>query len=153
MADRTPPQPLNIPNPEQLRIGIVRACFNDEYTSAQLAQATALLDTYGIAYDVIDVPGCFEIAYVLGQQAQSGRYDGLVALGCLIKGETIHFEVVANATAEAIMKMIQEYRIPIGFGIITANTPEQARDRLWLGEDATHAVLQSLVNTNDLRTT
>lgn len=144
MANRQHKETLVLPEGKILRVGIVKAGFNSDITNEQLKAAQELLDDHSIAYDVVEVAGCYEIAYALQQQAQSKKYDALVALGCLIKGGTIHFEVIAGSIAQGIMDLIIKHDIPIGFGIITANTHEQAVDRTWIGYDATYAALDSL---------
>lgn len=145
MAEREQKPPLQIPDGTQLKVGIVKASFNSDITNQQLNSAQELLNQHNIAFDVIEVAGCFEIAYALQQQATSEQYDALVALGCLIKGETIHFEVISYGIAEAIMNLITKHDLPIGFGIITANTKEQALARVDIGHDATYAAIDSLL--------
>lgn len=144
MATRTPKPKIELIQPEQLRIGVVRSCFNEKITSRQLKVATDTLQEYGIAYDVAEVAGCYEITYALHQMAQSGRYNGLVALGTLIRGETIHFDIIAQTVAHAIMDLIVQQNIPIGFGIVTAENEKQAVERVSLAADATTAVLELL---------
>lgn len=137
-------KPLLQLHTNNLRIGIVKSCFNSDITRKQLEEAKQCLDEYHLQYDVVEVHGCFEIVYALQQLAQSKKYDGLVALGCLIKGETIHFEVLAKAVSQGIMDLIVKHDLPIGFGIITAMNKQQAQARTWFGYDATYAVLDSL---------
>ncbi|MBU0763268.1 MAG: 6,7-dimethyl-8-ribityllumazine synthase [Candidatus Kerfeldbacteria bacterium] len=144
MSDRLKKEKIDIVNPKALRIGIVRSLYNQDITDQQLARATECLEEHGVAYDVIDVTGTFEIAYMLQRMAESKKYNGLVALGCLIKGETSHYDIIANAIGEAVMNLIREYKLPIGFGIITAFEKDQAIARDWLGHDAAYAVLHSL---------
>ena len=132
-------------------IGIVQSEFNREFTDRQLQTAIECLDEYGVAYEVITVPGAYEIPYAVDQMARSGAFDGFVALGCLIKGETIHFEVISYSVGDALQRMSIEKGIPVGFGIITASTKEQAVARTVIGYDAVYAILQSLESTEKFR--
>ncbi len=132
------------------RVGIVRASFNSVITEQQLMQAVEVLEAQNVPYDVIEVAGCFEITHALDRMAASGKYNALVALGALIKGDTIHFEVIAYSSGKAIMDLISKHEMPIGFGIITANTEEQAEERVNIGHDATVAVLDLLEKTKSL---
>lgn len=143
MAERTPLSQLNIPQDHSLRVGIVCARFNEEYTDAQLAHATALLEQYSIPYDLVRVAGCYEIPYALEKLARTKKYTGLVALGTLIKGGTIHFEVISYTVGNAVHDIVREHAIPVGFGVITANTKEQAHARVEIGAEATHAALDA----------
>ncbi len=147
MAHRTPPPPLTIAAPESLRVGIARSTFHYAITQQLLNEATRFLNEHHISYDIITAAGSFELAYVLQTMAKSNKYQALVALGCLIKGNTIHFDVVTHATAQGIMDIINTYHIPIGFGVITANTTEQATERIWMGYDATRAAVECYLNT------
>ena len=96
MSKRQEKKKLELGSPEKLRIGIARACFNTDITQQQLDAATTVLESYNISYDVIEVAGCFEITHALQKMALTKKYNGLVALGCLIKGETIHYDVVVK---------------------------------------------------------
>ncbi|MFC1598197.1 6,7-dimethyl-8-ribityllumazine synthase [Patescibacteria group bacterium] len=135
---------------KEIRIGVVRSIYNEIFTEVQLNEAKQCLDEYGVDYDTLDVYGSYEITYALQQLAQTGNYDGLVALGCLIKGETIHFNVVTQAVALSMSDLIIKHDIPIGFGVITANTRDQARERTWFGYDATYATLDSIIMKRSL---
>lgn len=143
MSTRQQKSTLHLPK-KVFRIGIVRACFNEECTARQLHEAQQLIETYAVSYDVFEVAGSFEIPQMLDALARTKKYSGFVALGCLIKGETTHFEVVTNSVSQGIMEVALTYHLPIGFGIITAQTKKQANMRTWIGADAAYAVLQSL---------
>jgi 6,7-dimethyl-8-ribityllumazine synthase len=113
------------------RILIVEARFYDDIADALLTGATRALEVAGATADRITVPGSLEIpaAIAIGLDAaeQRGRpYDGAVALGCVIRGDTIHFEIVAIESARALMDLAVTRRLPIGNGIITVDTEEQA---------------------------
>jgi 6,7-dimethyl-8-ribityllumazine synthase len=125
-------------------IGIVCASFNSDITDKQLQYAKKCANQYGVACEVYTVAGSFELPQFLDTVARTKLYDGLVALGCLIKGETTHFKVISEAVSQAIIQLSLQHRMPIGFGVITALTKEQAVARTAIGYDAVHAVLQSL---------
>ena len=82
------------------------------------------LKEYGFDYDLINAPGCFEIPYLIKKNID--KYEGFISLGCIIKGETYHFEVISNETSRKIMDLSLEYNIPIGFGILTCYNLNQA---------------------------
>ena len=116
-------------NGQGLRIGIVQARWNESITNT-LAQACtqALLDM-GVAADAIDhvlVPGALEVPVALQAMAERGGYDALVALGCIIRGETYHFELVANESGAGVTRLALDYRLPIANAIITTENLEQA---------------------------
>tara|TARA_B100000214_G_C23505374_1_gene418138 strand:+ start:104 stop:505 length:402 start_codon:yes stop_codon:yes gene_type:complete len=78
----------------------------------------------GYDYDLINAPGCFEIPYLINKNIN--KYSGFISLGCIIKGETYHFELIANETAKKIMDLSIDRNIPIGFGILTCYDLDQA---------------------------
>ena len=133
------------------RILIVEARFYDDIADALLAGATKVLKGAGAQFDCLTVPGSLEIpcAIAIGLDAARRRrraYDGVVALGCVIRGDTIHFDIVTHQSARGLMDLSVASRIPIGNGIITVDTEEQA----WLrarpeeqdkGGDAARAAL------------
>jgi 6,7-dimethyl-8-ribityllumazine synthase len=113
------------------RILIVEARYYDDIADALLAGATKALDEAGAQYDVISVPGSLEIppAIAIAIDAARGRrrrYDGAVALGCVIRGETLHFEIVSQQSARGLMELAIAQRFAIGNGIITVDTEAQA---------------------------
>lgn len=148
MADREKKPQLELQQPIG-RIAIVQAQFNSDITNQQLAAATALLDSYGVEYDIVSVTGSFELPFMVNRLCLSGKYAAVVALGCLIKGESIHFEVIAYALPKQLLELSIQHNMPISFGIITALTAQQAQDRTWIGEDAAYAVLASLAAVTD----
>jgi 6,7-dimethyl-8-ribityllumazine synthase len=114
-----------------VRILIVEARFYDDIADALLAGATRALDAAGAVYDRITVPGSLEIpaAIAMAVDAAARRrkpYDGAVALGCVIRGDTIHFEIVSFESARALMDLAVEKRLPLGNGILTVDTDAQA---------------------------
>ena len=82
------------------------------------------LKEHGFDYDLINAPGCFEIPYLIKKNID--KYKGFISLGCVIKGETYHFELISNETSRKIMDLSLEYNIPIGFGILTCYNLNQA---------------------------
>jgi 6,7-dimethyl-8-ribityllumazine synthase len=117
---------------EGRRIGIVVARFNAPIGDTLLDGALAALVGAGVAdgdITVVSVPGALEAPLALQRLAQTGDYDALVALGAVIRGETYHFEIVANESAAGLASVQLEFGIPIGNGILTTDTDEQARVR------------------------
>ena len=106
--------------------------FNVEITAGLLAGARAALSDARIAdadVAVVHVPGAFEIPVAAFRLAQTGRFDAVIALGCLIKGETMHFEYIASAASQGIMNVSTSTGVPVAFGVLTAMTDEQAEQR------------------------
>jgi 6,7-dimethyl-8-ribityllumazine synthase len=116
------------------RFLIVEARFYDAISSDLLAGATRALKAAGATHDLVTVAGALEIpagmAIALDAAKAAGRpYDGAVALGCVVRGETFHFEIVAGESARALMDMSVQRRLALGNGILTTNTIEQAEER------------------------
>jgi 6,7-dimethyl-8-ribityllumazine synthase len=116
------------------RILIVEARFYEDIADALLAGATRALREAGAVFDRISVPGSLEVAPAIAIAAdaaeRSGRpYDGAVALGCVIRGETLHFEIVSQESARALLELSVVRRLPIGNGILTVDTNAQAWTR------------------------
>jgi len=133
---------------------IVEARFYDDIQDALLEGAVAELKAAGVAYDVITVPGALEIpgaiAMAIDAAEKGGKpYDAAIALGCVIRGETIHFEIVSMESSRGLMDISVGRRFPLGNGILTVNTEEQAWARARAGElnkggDAARAALAML---------
>ena len=114
------------------RFGIVVSQFNAEVTEGLLRGARAVLAGAGVAdadVSVVRVPGAFEIPLVARKLAEGKRIDAVIALGCLIKGDTMHFEYIASATSTAIMEVATATGVPVAFGVLTTLTEEQALAR------------------------
>ena len=130
---------------------IVEARFYDDIADALLAGAARAIDAAGCTYERISVPGSLEVpparASALDAAERAGRpCDGAVGLGCVIRGETLHFEIVSFESARALMDLSVARRIPIGNGIITVDTEAQAQERADAGRgdkggDAARAAL------------
>lgn len=121
----------NSDNPHLL---IIEARFYDDLANALLEGAKAALDKAGATYDVVSVPGALEIpaaiSFALDGADEGGTdYDGFVALGVVIRGETYHFDVVANESARALMDLAVDESLAIGNGILTTENEEQAWTR------------------------
>ncbi len=116
---------------DPLRILIVEARFYDDLADALLAGAKAALDDAGARYDVVTVPGALEIpaaiSFALDAAEEDGvDYDGFVALGCVIRGETYHFDIVANESCRALMELAVDESLAVGNGILTVENEAQA---------------------------
>ena len=115
-----------------LRFAIVVSRFNEEVTSGLLAGARRALAAASVDddhVDVIHVPGAFEIPLAAERAAETGRFDAIVCLGCLIKGETMHFEYIASAASHGIVDAASATGVPMAFGVLTTLTDEQAMVR------------------------
>jgi 6,7-dimethyl-8-ribityllumazine synthase len=114
---------------EGLRIGIVRARFNDALTSRLAAACLAELDRLEVdPGDIkhVNVPGALEIPVALKAMAESGDFDALIALGCIIRGETYHFELVANESGAGVSRVMLDHGVPIANAILTVENEAQA---------------------------
>ena len=129
-----------------LRVGIVHSRFNATIGDGLLAGALRALAEAGVDDDdvtLVSVPGALETPLALQQLAQSGHFDALVALGAVIRGETYHFEIVANESAAGVSSVALEFGIPIGNGILTCETDAQAVARMdSKGFEAAQAALE-----------
>ena len=116
-----------------LRIGVVMARFNQEIGEGLLSGCTAALRKHGVRDAdvlIITVPGALELPLALQSLAQSARFDALIALGAVIRGETYHFEIVSNESASGITSVQLDTGIPIANGVLTCDTDEQAEVRM-----------------------
>jgi len=114
---------------EGLRIGIVRARFNEALTSKLAEACLAELDRLDVDADDIrhvSVPGALEIPLALKALAESGEFDALVALGCVIRGETYHFELVANESGAGVTRVALDHGVPVANAILTVENEAQA---------------------------
>jgi 6,7-dimethyl-8-ribityllumazine synthase len=125
-----------------MRLGIVASRFNEEIASALLKRAQAAVRELGVEASVVTVPGALEIPLTLQWMAQSGRYDALAALGVVIRGETHHFEIVANESARGVMEVSLECGLPIANGILTTEDEAQALARLDKGAEVVRVAVE-----------
>jgi 6,7-dimethyl-8-ribityllumazine synthase len=112
-----------------LYIGIVQARFNESITNALAQACLAELAQLGVPPDRIDhvtVPGALEVPVALQAMAEKGGYDALIALGCIVRGETYHFELVSNESAAGVTRVALDYQLPIANVILTTENMEQA---------------------------
>jgi len=125
-----------------MRLGIVASRFNDALAAKLLARAEAEAKKLGAQAQVVSVPGALEIPVALQWLANSGRFDALVAVGCVIRGETYHFEVVANESARGVMHVALASGLPVANGILTTEDEAQAEARLDKGAEAVRVALE-----------
>jgi 6,7-dimethyl-8-ribityllumazine synthase len=120
------------PSGDGLRIGVALARFNQSVTDRLLAGTLEALAQHGVAEDAIDVarvPGAFELPLCAQRLAATGRYDALVCLGAIVRGETPHFDYVAGEAARGIADVSRRHDLPVAFGVLTTDTIEQALAR------------------------
>jgi len=116
-----------------LRVGIAVARFNADVADGLLASCTAALARLGVNsgdIKIVDVPGALELPLALQKMAQSGQFDALVALGAVIRGETYHFEIVADGSAAGIMQVTLDTGVPVANGVLTTDDDDQAEARM-----------------------
>jgi len=144
-------KPAKEPKPTGARILVVEARFYNDIADALLAGASKALDDAKAAWDIVTVPGSLEIVPAIAiaidaAEKQKKPYDGVVALGCVIQGETFHFDIVAMQSARALIDFSVGRRLPCGNGILTVDNEAQAWSRARLtegdkGGDAARAAL------------
>ena len=137
---------------EDLRVAVVAASWHEQVMDGLLAGAHRALDEAGVrAPLVLRVPGSFELPVAAARAARSG-YDAVIALGVVVRGGTPHFEYVCQAATQGLTHVSVESGVPVGFGVLTCDTDEQARDRAGLpgsredkGYEAAQAALATVV--------
>lgn len=143
--DNIPEHDINL-NGTGLKVGIVMARFTLDVCEGLLSACTAELQRLGVApgdIRIATVPGALEIPLVLQTMAQSGRYDALVALGAVIRGETYHFEVVSNDSCRGVLEVQLKTGVPIANGILTTENDDQALVRMQVkGADCAQAAVE-----------
>jgi 6,7-dimethyl-8-ribityllumazine synthase len=125
-----------------MRIGIVASRFNEEIAGQLLERASAEARKLGVEATVLQVPGALEIPLALQWMAQSGRYDALVAVGAVIRGDTYHFEVVANESARGVSEVALESGLPVANAILTLNSESEAKQRLDKGAEGVRVAVE-----------
>jgi len=129
-----------------LRIGIVMSRFNKDICEGLLSSCETELDRLGVAREdvlLVDVPGALEHPLALQKMAQSGKYDALIAIGAVVRGDTYHFEVVSNESSRGILDVQLETGVPIANAILTVDTEEQAHVRMAeKGRDAARVAIE-----------
>lgn len=139
-----------------LRFALIAARFNDFVVESLVRGALDALKRHGVAekqIEIVRVPGAFDIPIVARKLALSHRYDALIALGAVIRGQTPHFEFVAGECAGGIARIALESGVPIAFGVLTTDTAEQAMDRAGgkAGNKGADAALVAIEMANLLR--
>ncbi len=143
--DNIPEHDINL-NGAGLKVGIVMARFTLDVCEGLLSACTAELQRLGVAagdITIATVPGALEIPLVLQTMAQTGKYDALVALGAVIRGETYHFEVVSNDSCRGVLEVQLKTGVPIANGILTTENDDQALVRMQVkGADCAQAAVE-----------
>ena len=148
------------PSPaSRVRIAIAVSRFNPEVTDGLLVGALQHLAEQGAAArdeDIINAPGAFELPLIAQALARTGRYDGVVCLGCVIKGDTAHFEFISLGASLGLMTASLATEVPISFGILTTYTDEQAQarskqDDANKGREAADACLRTILTLRRIR--
>jgi 6,7-dimethyl-8-ribityllumazine synthase len=139
---------------QDLRIGIVQARFNEPVTARLLQACTAELLALGVDEEHIEhvvVPGALEVPLALAALAASERFDALVAIGCIVRGETYHFELVANESGAGVTRVALDHRLPIANAILTVENVAQAWARAdEKGRDAARVAVEMANLLDDL---
>ena len=128
-----------------LSVAVVVGRFNGDITSGLLQQALDELQLHGVSRSnitVAPVPGAFELPLGVMALAKTRRYACIVALGCVIRGDTPHFDFVASEAASGLQVAALETGTPVAFGVLTTDTAEQARERITRGADAARSALE-----------
>ncbi len=136
-----------------LKLAIVTTRWNDFITERLLAGAKDAAVRHGIDANAIDVavaPGAYELPFIANQLAKTRRYDAVVALGCVIRGATPHFDYVAGEAARGLSAVMREAGVPVAFGVLTVDTIEQAIERAGTkaGNKGAEAVLTAIETVN-----
>jgi 6,7-dimethyl-8-ribityllumazine synthase len=121
-----------LPSAAGMRFAIVVSRFNDDVTSALRRGAADALTEAGAAagsVEIFEVPGAFELPLAARWTAAAGRFDAVICLGCVIRGETPHFEYISSAVAHGLVEIGMTSGVPMAFGVLTTNTVEQAEER------------------------
>ena len=138
--------------PRDARVGVVAARFNEQIVDGLLAGCLRRLTELGLSTDRVEihrVPGAFELPVAAKMLIDAGRVQAVICLGCVIRGDTPHFDYVAGEAARGIQSVSIETGVPVIFGVLTTNTEQQARDRIGgahghAGERAAEAALEMI---------
>jgi 6,7-dimethyl-8-ribityllumazine synthase len=138
-------EPLPGLSGEGLRIAIVASRFNGFVVEKLLAGAHDRLIELGVAppaITLVRIPGAFELPQAVKQLSATGTYDGIIPLGCIIRGETPHFDYLSQAVSQGLMRLSLESQTPIVFGVLTVNTIKQALARVGKGAEAAESLIE-----------
>jgi 6,7-dimethyl-8-ribityllumazine synthase len=116
----------NEPLPAGARVAVIVSRYHSHVTQRLLDGALEAARARGVEVDVVPAPGAFELGILALEAARSGRYAGVAALGCVIRGETSHYDYVCDAAMSGVLRAGLETGVPVAFGVITTETPEQA---------------------------
>lgn len=133
------------PRAPERQVALVVSRFNGRHTNRLLESALAELDRCAVPPSrvaVVEVAGAFELPAAASRLARTGRYACVVALGCVVRGETAHFEYVARTAASGLQATAVDTGVPVGFGVLTVDTDEQAEARAGAGAAAVRSVLE-----------
>lgn len=122
----------------QMQFAIVKSKFNTEITQGLLTGAMSVLEEHGVplnSVELFEAPGAFEIPLLAQALARTKKYNGIIALGCVIKGDTAHFEFISLGASVGIQQAMLETEVPISFGVLTTYTEEQAVERSGVSKD------------------
>ncbi len=145
-----------VPDAAGLKVAVIASGWHQEVMGGLIAGATELLDEAGATHEVIAVPGTFELPIVAACAAPN--FDAVVALGVVIRGGTPHFDYVCNAATDGLGRVALDTGVPMGFGVLTCDTEEQAFARAGLagstenkGREAALAAIQTAITLKELR--
>jgi 6,7-dimethyl-8-ribityllumazine synthase len=124
-----------------MKIGIIVAKFNNEITEKMLFEAEKVLNEKGANYEIERVPGAFEIPLIAQRMAKLKEYDALITLGCVIKGETDHYDMVCRACVDGISKVMLKHDLPIAFEVLMVDSIKKAEARIGRGRDAAEVAI------------
>jgi 6,7-dimethyl-8-ribityllumazine synthase len=131
------------------RVLVIQAPYYAEVVGGMLAGAKAVLADVAAAVEVVDVAGAYELPAALRMALRSGRYEGFLLLGCVVRGATDHYTFICDAVCHGVMDISAETGAPLGFGLLTVDTLDQAiersrNDRMNKGAEAAHALVQQI---------
>jgi 6,7-dimethyl-8-ribityllumazine synthase len=131
------------------RVLVIQAPYYADVVGGMLRGARAVLDEVGASVDVADVAGAYELPAALRMALRRGAWDGFLLLGCVVRGETDHYTFICEAVCQGVMDLSVETGAPLGFGLLTVDTIDQAiarsrDDRMNKGAEAAHALVQQI---------
>lgn len=124
--------PESVPSAEAMRFGIVVSEWNSKVTGALMDGAVKTLRQNGAKDEnicVMTVPGSFELVFGASQMVKSGKFDAVIAIGCVVRGDTPHFDYICEGTTEGLALLNKDFDVPVIYGLLTCNTMEQAEMR------------------------
>ncbi len=124
-----------------MKIGVIVSKFNNEITEKMLIAAEGVLNEKEVNYEIERVPGAFEIPVIAQRMAKTGEYDALLTLGCVIKGETDHYDMVCQACVDGIREVMLKYDLPIAFEVLMVDSIKLAEARIDRGKDAAETAI------------